>query len=693
MSVRVSCPSCGGPVVFEVGSSMVAVCPYCRSAVARGDRAVEDLGKVAALVGTGAVLRVGLEGHHDGRKFRLTGRVQIEHEAGGVWDEWYAAFEGDRWGWLSESQGRYHLLFEQPPNVGRPALDDLNPGRDVPLPESPARFVVAETGTATAKGAEGEIPYRLVPGSTYPYADLSGTDRGFATLDYSESPPKLYLGKEVTLDELGVPANLRRETFELRQVAAKRANCPNCGGPLELRAPDKTERVGCPYCGSLLDATQGNLTLLNALKKPPFELILPLGAKGTFGSDERMVIGVIERSVRSAGVEYLWQEYLLYHPRDGFEWLIRSDNHWTRARSVPVADVTRGTKFAQYGGRQFRAFQAGTATVRGVVGECYWKVAINEQAETVDFIHPPALLSCESSRAGGSQEVNWTLGTYLTPAEVQAAFGLKEPLPVPEGIAPNQPFPYTRVYRFALAFFAALCVLAVVLLIALPVRKVQEQTFQLLPPASPTPGAVPPAPPAADKTLVFFTELFELKGRQNVRITISAPQLNGWIAVEGDLVQQSNGETQPFVLPLAHHSGTEDGETWAEGEREDHVYLPAQPPGQYSLRLEVERENAQVSGPINVRVEQGVPHFKNWLLALLGIGTVPLVIGIYHGMFVSRRWQNSDYPIVSTDPTPGEPGEPGDGSPPEEPQPGEPGNGSSPEVPRKRKKGRKGRNR
>src|SRR5262249_41704536 len=96
MSVKVSCPGCGGPVEFKIGSAMVSVCPYCRSVVARGDRRVEDLGKVAALADTDSNLEVGLKGRYDGVPFMLTGRTQLKHQAGGTWDEWYAAFADGR---------------------------------------------------------------------------------------------------------------------------------------------------------------------------------------------------------------------------------------------------------------------------------------------------------------------------------------------------------------------------------------------------------------------------------------------------------------------------------------------------------------------------------------------------------------------------------------------------------------------
>lgn len=647
MSVRVACPGCGGPVVFEVGSALAAVCPHCRSVVARGDRSVENLGKVAELVETGAVLKVGLTGRYDGAKFRLTGRTQLGHQAGGVWDEWYADFGNGRWGWLAESQGRYHMTFERPgAGEGLPEYTGVDPGRSVTIDGK--RLVVAEEGLATVLGAEGELPYRLEPGRQYAYADLSGPDGAFATLDYSQRPPAVYLGREVTLDELHVP-HVRRETFELRQVAGRKVSCPQCGGGLDLRAPDRTERVGCPYCGSLLDCTEGDLKLLKALDKPAFDLVLPIGSVGKFGGDERTVIGALLRSV-TFDKKYYWQEYLLYHPRDGFEWMVWSDNHWSRVRNVPAGEVETGRTTASYDGRSFRLFQTATATVRGVIGECYWKVAIKETAETADYIRPPEILSREESTHGESREVNWSLGTYLTPKEVQAAFGLPERLPAPTGVGPNQPFPYTGVYRVALWAFLALFVVGLVMWVISPSRKVYEQTFPLqgVSQAPPTQNVSPatPAPPA--QAQVYFTDLFELKGRRNVRVTVSYPQLTGWAVVEADLVQQSTGNVQPFLVPLTYYSGTDGGEAWTEGEKAASEFLTAQSSGQYSLRLAVERENPTAGGAMTVVVEQGVPHFLNWFLALIGIALIPAGVAVYNLIFSVQRWKDSDYSPYQT---------------------------------------------
>ena len=342
MSVRVVCPGCGGPVVFEVGSSMVAVCPQCRSVVARGDRSVENLGKVAELVETGAALQVGTVGRADGVKFRLTGRTQLGHEAGGVWDEWYAAFADGRWGWLAEAQGRYYLLFEVPgAGDGLPEYTAIDPGR--PLTVAGGRVHRRRGGAGHGGRGRGRDP---LPPRPRPAVRLRRPVRPGRAVRHARL-------LAATAGGLRRPAGHSRRTGDpRRRPAGRRTNCarspatkvscPNCGGGLDLRAPDKTERVGCPYCGSLLDCERGELKLLKALKKPRVRAG-PADRRGRqvrrrrADRDRR---AVAERHLRRE--RYYWQEYLLYHPRDGFEWLVWSDNHWTRVWSVPPADVDAG---------------------------------------------------------------------------------------------------------------------------------------------------------------------------------------------------------------------------------------------------------------------------------------------------------------------------------------------------------------
>src|ERR687893_391748 len=330
MALRANCPAFGAEVLFKTGSSVVVVCEFCRSVVARTDRGIEDLGKVADVVESGSPLEVGLRGVYLGVAFELTGRAQLEHAAGGFWDEWYASLADGRWGWLAEAQGRFYLTFQiQVPDPNSlPTFDQLQLGQ--PVAAIPARIplVASEKGEARLLAAEGEIPYRLTPGETYRYADLSGREGFFGTLDYGDEPPGVYVGREVSLEELGIAPTGRTRATEPRAVTASRLNCPQCAGPLELRAPDKAERVTCPNCGALLDINRGELRYLKTLEFVGTRPDIAPGAVAEFEGQPFTVIGFMTRSVEFDGVRYHWQEYLLYNPMVGFRWLVQVDAPW-----------------------------------------------------------------------------------------------------------------------------------------------------------------------------------------------------------------------------------------------------------------------------------------------------------------------------------------------------------------------------
>jgi len=164
MSVKVSCPGCAGPITFKVGSAMVAVCEFCRSVVARGDREVENLGKIADLVETDSVLAAGVKGRYRNVPFELSGRTQLRHQAGGVWDEWYAAFADGRWGWLAEAQGRFYLTFEaKGPAKAIPSFLELELGQRLRVSAHLPALTITEKGVARPISAEGEpiLPARM----------------------------------------------------------------------------------------------------------------------------------------------------------------------------------------------------------------------------------------------------------------------------------------------------------------------------------------------------------------------------------------------------------------------------------------------------------------------------------------------------------------------------------------------------
>jgi hypothetical protein len=624
LTLASTCPGCGAPLEFRLASSVVMVCAHCRSVVARTDRAFERIGEVADLVDTQSQLAVGREGSLAGESFVLTGRAQLQHPAGGVWDEWYALFSDGRMGWLAEAQGRFQIYFEA--RLERPPpFEALFPGAVAALEEG--HWIVVERNEAQAGFAEGEIPYRLEPGEPKRYADLSGPSGQVATLDYGDEPARLYVGREVTLDELGLaPTGAPKEPSRPRTVTSATLDCPNCKGALALRAPDRTERVGCPYCGALLDVNQRNLVFLQLLdesRRP--KPVLPLGATGEWENHTVTVIGFLVRSVTIEEVRYSWEEYLLYEPRLGFRWLVRSDDHWSWVKPLSAGDITEQVGAVLHRGRRYRLFQSAAAEVDYVTGEFYWKVEAGERVQMFDYVHPPEMLSCEQ----GESEMTWSLAAYVPPAEIERRFGVRD-LPRPMTVAPNQPAPGAGVFRDAAILFAIALALVIALGIVRPRRTVYQDRLAVEP------------PPSGQTSVTVETPPFEIAGHRSLEVRANALVSNSWLALDGHLVNVESGITQSFELPIEFYSGVESGESWSEGSRSTSARLPALPAGRYTLVLEAEGQALPTIDRIEVSVREG--GWRTLWSALLfgGLLVCPILALVRRAAFESRRWQDSN---------------------------------------------------
>ena len=236
--------------------------------------------------------------------------------------------------------------------------------------------------------------------------------------------------------------------------------------PADAARADQTQRVTCPNCQALLDCNAGKLEYLQTLRKDDAAPMIPLGTVGQWQGTEYTVIGFLKRSTTEEGTEYAWFEYLLYNPQAGFRWLVQSDRHWSFVEPVPPGDVS-AAQYRRYQGVKYKLFQRGLATVRYVLGEFYWKVSVGEEVFTADFIAPPRMLSLErtpekATAAAGdaphAEEIEFSLGTYATREQIQAAFGVSD-LPRSWSVAPHQPNPLDwRVFAAWFGFIALLWV-------------------------------------------------------------------------------------------------------------------------------------------------------------------------------------------------------------------------------------------
>jgi Domain of unknown function (DUF4178) len=616
------CPSCGAPVTFTAGSARVVVCGLCQTVVAREGAHLSAHGRVAALVDTDTPLRLGLEGRHGGAPFRLVGHLQKDHGAG-PWDEWYVEFDDGRTAWLSESEGALHLLFPAGQEEGV-RLSALQPGERLFLRGQ--RFTVEEVRSARLVAAAGQLPADVSGGAVGRHVDATGAHGQFLTLDFGarEEAPEAFVGRRVLPEELGLP--VEAPAPRRRPVKLLEARCTRCNGPLELKAPDRTRRVACPFCGALLDVSEGKLAFLQALEPPPHPPRIPLGARGTLDGTPWTCIGFLVRSCRVEAVRFGWEEYLLYHPRRGFSFLMASDGHWTHLVPVAAGDVTvhRGSS-AHFQGRRYAPFQSVTAVTETVVGEFYWEVRAGETAEATEYVAPPHSLNEDRT----PEEVTYTHGTYLAPSQVQEAFGLEEPLPSPLGIAPGQPNPHRERAARSLRWVGLYAGLALLLFLgvsaARPRRVVHEEAV-----------AVPAEARSGTPEAMHFSAPFEVAGRGNLRAEVSAPLAgDDWLGVQGDLVHEETGEVVSFYEELTRDEDVASAEARASG------VLARVPPGRYVLRTTPFFPKAQERG-YTVRLVSAGPRFV-WLLVLWGLLLLGPVLGrLRAGTFETQRWANSN---------------------------------------------------
>jgi len=641
--LQAACPSCGSEVLFNMNNSVVTVCESCDSVVGRADGKLEDYGKVADLVKTESPLRIGLQGMYRKQPFEITGRTQYKHAAGGVWNEWYASFEGGKhWGWIAESQGKIYLTFNanssDESRVG--SLDAVRVEDEITIARF-GRLKVIEVGEALLVSAEGEIPFKFEPNEIMPYADLVGAAGRFASISGEGDTPDLYVGHEVSWKQLGLE-HIASEIIEAEIVAAVTVNCPQCAGALDLKAPDESERCVCPNCNSLLDVNDGNLKYLHTLQQAAIAPKIPLGTVGTLRGREYTVIGFMQRLVVWNTQKFYWYEYLLYTPRMPFHWLIHNNGHWSLGKPISAGDVKQFGSRIKHAGHTYKLFDKSHPMVTCVLGEFYWKVSIGEQVRSSDYVAPPYMLSREATEATyeiganrdapdynmESSELTYTVSEYIPVNEIKKSFKVNF-TGSPTGVAPNQPFRYKNLYPAAFILFAVAVTVILFAMVVAPRRTVYQNQFQLL--------------PSSEEKVTRVSEPMELAARQNICVTCQSPVDNSWIYVEGVFYNEETGEALPFTSSVEYWHGTTGGESWSEGSKKKNTFVTAPRKGTYTLRLDSQWKEMGSPTTLDVKVRQGVPRllYPGLLLAFLIL--MPALVMVAHYLFDVQRWSDSDF--------------------------------------------------
>ena len=298
---------------------------------------------------------------------------------------------------------------------------------------------------------------------------------------------------------------------------------------------------------------------------------------------------------------------------------VEMSKHWGLVRGSPP--------WVNLGGKTFHHYQTSLPVTTHVLGEFPWVASVGDTVEMRDYISPPRLLSRESTE----DETTWTLGEYVEPEEVWAAFKLPGAPPAKSGVAAAQPSPLWEASRWMRGVALAAAAVCIGVYAALAHYSLEQTVF--------------------DQTLTFsaqdaeksrVTDIFALAGRtSNVEVHLESGLNNHWAYYDLALIEADTDKAYDFGAELEYYQGVEDGESWSEGAQNDTLYVPSVPPGRYYLRAEPESDTSPLT--LRVKLTRDVPLLRVLLIALL---LLALPLGLVHWraeMFEKARWMESDH--------------------------------------------------
>ncbi len=423
-------------------------------------------------------------------------------------------------------------------------------------------------------------------------------------------------------------------------VKARAITCPNCGAGVQIRGFAHTLNVTCDKCRSVLDPNTPTVTILQKVKqKQRIEPKIPMGSRGTFENTQYEAIGFQQRGIEVDGVRYTWEEYLLFHPYKGFRYLSEYNGHWNFIKPLPSVPAVTGRELT-LGPAKYKHFQRAIAHTFYVVGEFPWQVRVGDSETVDDYINPPMVLSAERT----AEEVNWSIGEYISGKDVWKAFGLKGSTPAVTGVYANQPNPRgSSLWRTYLLFFMLVTFVSMYSCIAKGQKEIFHKSYRFN--------------PASSTEASFVTEVFDLGGSRSAAtdVEIKADVQNNWVAFAIALINEQTGEAFDFGKDISYYSGVDGGESWTEGGHSATVTIPEVPPGRYYLRIEPDREKETgesemtFSRPINyeIIVRHDIPAVGMYFLVWFLLTIPPVWVGLRRWMFEQSRWSESDYAPVS----------------------------------------------
>lgn len=196
---ELTCPACGSPINFKSRFSVLTVCDYCQSVIAREQKQLTAQGKASVLADDFSVIQLGTRGRYQNSPFEIIGLIKATWEDG-FWNEWHALEENGQSGWLLEAMGEYSYVRALPEPAPPIEPTQCRVGDSITLAQK--TFRVMDIKAFECSAFYGELPFHIENGAQGLSIDLKSQDNHCAYIVQQDKNITYYLGQFHDIDSL-----------------------------------------------------------------------------------------------------------------------------------------------------------------------------------------------------------------------------------------------------------------------------------------------------------------------------------------------------------------------------------------------------------------------------------------------------------------------------------------------------------
>lgn len=614
------CPSCGKPVYFQ-GNNNLAVCGCQKVWYRSSDELTEA--RIGPVIGASDVIQPGTSGNWKDVAFTVTGRLRVLFEDM-AYNYWTLECNDGITRHLAEGYGMYAVCEALPFKEATIARKFRADSKQLTLPDDRDFSVTARNDSHFIE-IEGNV---FVPDLPYRFDSIeatSGAER-VELVAYSEVVAVVFACHDV------VPEMLFLTNTRETELQGRHFICSNCHAQNTVRTYPYSQSWVCSQCETRHSYSGRQYATHGTQHTHDQEFCFAIGELIILEDVYYQVVGLASKCDNESGSDY-WDEYTLYDKLHGFAFLTESDGHWTylkETRHTPRPGDARLHRI-RFDNHEFRRYSKYHYRILYASGEFPGNVfATHEKTESMDYIAPPEILSVERDH---QKRITWFRGKYVPRAVIAAQSNTA--LPPTVGIAPAQPS-WVRVNTETIAKSGGIALLLAMLV-------------QILTGSTHTNRLIFDSEYVFSDSLntqFFISSKFDLEKRSgSLELDFNAPLNNTWLELNATLVNAVNGNEYSAEEGIEFYSGTDGGESWTEGDREQTIHFTRIPAGTYFLQMTASRDPNIYSRAelFKGKLVYDAGTYRNvWIIVLL-ILLGPLALGIARYYIETTRWANSEF--------------------------------------------------